>query len=755
MKNSMKMGGLINKRHQKYYLAIIFAAILILLPTHPAKAGWLADWTMEHTFGYILFLVFSIAGKMVGAMATLLNWTIHIPVYPDGGIAVVDESWKIMRNFANMFFIVALIMMAFATIFDVLPGAAKYNARALFGRFLLTALLINFSLVLGVMIIQGTQVLSNTFLTAIGDMANRLGQDLNPSQLLPNQSTVTAAISMDAVVFGTLSTLIFSIILIFTYLFSILSALIFTFIRIPILWALLIISPLAWIMNIFPAGEGMFKKWWHTFIGWNMFLPIYLLFLYFGLYFLSNQKDIIQSIASQVSTAQIGESLPFSLQLIFFYIMTAIFMIGGTMVAMKASMFSGTGVVGVAKWSRGVALRRFGLTAAGTAAQQRLKQLKEEGLPGKFGKLYGGDYGLAQQTGRFGERFGVRGAGRANEKAFVDRAGKDYTDFERQYQNGQITEAEVVSRAKQFDATDPRGFAYRKLAAKIGQLEEPMFRETLEQLSKNPLAAEDFAKTAGTAKFSKMKGTDLARMAAAEKGIDSKTGKAYDYTSLKNSVAARREMFRYVQTDTKAASGLSATQFETGLSLFGGHTTAEGKAYMKEMAKVSPDFVANYNLDNTRNPDARKETEEGFEKAYGSLPTNDFQLKTHVLAGSLKSGDIKDTANINLRLWNADKTLLALTSPPTPEQIEQAENATAFKAALKRYISQINTGKGGKGNARRSYVSRLEKALQDTPGGDKKIAILYSDILDPTYAAGSTPVAPIPPTTPAATPKVT
>lgn len=366
-------------KHRKYCLAIILAAVLIFLPSHPAKASWLANWTIEHTFGYVLFLVFSIAGKMIAGLAVLLNWAIHLPVYPDQGIAVIDKSWEIMRNFANMFFIVALILMAFATIFDVLPGAAKYNARALFGKFLFTALLINFSLVLGVMVINGTQVLSNTFLVAIGDMANRLGQDLNPSQLLPDESTVTAAVSTDAIVFGTLSTLIFSIVLVFTFLFSILTAFIFTFIRIPILWALLIVSPMAWILNVFPAGEGMFKKWWSTFIGWNMFLPIYLFFLYFGLYFLSNQKDIIQSIASEVSQAKITESLPFSLQLVFFYLMTAIFLIGGTIVAMKASMFSGTGVVQVAKWGRGKVLDRFGYTAASKAVKGRYEESVEKG----------------------------------------------------------------------------------------------------------------------------------------------------------------------------------------------------------------------------------------------------------------------------------------------------------------------------------------------------------------------------------------
>ncbi|MEK7121137.1 MAG: hypothetical protein AAB857_00340, partial [Patescibacteria group bacterium] len=72
--------------------------------------------------------------------------------------------------------------------------------------------------------------------------------------------------------------------------------------------------------------------------------------------------------------------------------------------------FSGTGVVNVAKWSRGVAARQLGLTAMGGAATQRLEQLKQEGLPGRFGKLYGGQAGLERQTSGWAERFGVRGA---------------------------------------------------------------------------------------------------------------------------------------------------------------------------------------------------------------------------------------------------------------------------------------------------------------------------------------------------------
>ena len=411
------MRGIINKKYRKYYLAILFAVVLVLVPTHPANASCLfstdpLSQCILEGVSYFVYLMFTIVGMGIATLVGMLQWVINLPVYPADGqrIAVIDESWKIMRNFANMFFIVALIMMAFATIFDVFPGAAKYNARALFGRFLLTALLINFSLVLGIMVIQSTQVLSNTFLTAMGDMSGKLGQYLKPSNLLPSISETSISKPVDQTVFGALLSLVFALVLAATFLFSLLTAAIFAFIRIPILWALLVVSPIAWILNIFPAGQGTFKKWWSVFIGWNMFLPIFLFFLYFGLFFLSQQDAVMAAIANQVKDQKLGEGIPFTFQTLFMYIMAGIFLIGGTIVAMKASMFSGTGVVNVAKWSRGVAARQLGLTAMGGAATQRLEQLKQEGLPGRFGKLYGGQAGLERQTSGWAERFGVRGA---------------------------------------------------------------------------------------------------------------------------------------------------------------------------------------------------------------------------------------------------------------------------------------------------------------------------------------------------------
>ena len=82
---------------------------------------------------------------------------------------------------------------------------------------------------------------------------------------------------------------------------------------------------------------------------------------------------------------------------------------------------------------------------------------------------------------------------------------------------------------------------------------------------------------------------------------------------------------------------------------------------------------------------------------------------------------MKDTANIKKSTWE--------TSPE-------------FKEAMKLYISQL------KGQARKNYINRLERALLDTVGGDRKLEILDTQILSSPTTVGAMPGGRIPPTAP-------
>lgn len=608
---------MLKKKYQKYYLAIIFAIVLILLPTHPINAFGIesiATNAITTVFGWLLFIMFSAVGQIISLLATGLYQIINMPIYPDGGTAVISESWKIMRDFANMFFIVALIMMAFATIFDVLPGAAKYNARALFGRFLLTALLINFSLVLGVMIIQSTQVLSNTFLISIGDMSSRLGQGLvnsipiKPADISANQF----ANALDSTVFGTIITLIFSIVLLFTFAFSLLTAFLFAVIRIPILWALLIVSPIAWIMNIFPAGQGMFKKWWSMFIGWNMFLPIFLFFLYFGLYFLQNQGDVISKIATQTANQPLGGT-SFTFQILFFYILSGVFLIGGTIVAMKAAMFSGTGVVQVAGWSRGVAARRLGLTQAGLAARGRLEEIQKEGLPGRLGKLYGGEAGTARDTARFRDIIGGITGGKTGEadRQLIADVGRNKKKFET------ITDPEQL-KARMGSGNKQEQLAIREIMKDRGLLNNDELLKTYKLYGGNEsLAGKQFSRTIN---FDKLSRDDRQKWFGEVKDIETMqkiAGVMADKGDLREATDINRmaglfnlegEKIELInKAKKKSFREALKVQMELGL-LKNDQTkqpiTTEREALIQEIAKLKPEDLLDYTSTLTNRSDS-------------------------------------------------------------------------------------------------------------------------------------------------------
>ena len=128
--------------------------------------------------GWIAAIIKAVLVGLISLLGSGIDTILRIPVADS---PVVANAWTIVRNFANMLFIIALIVMAFGTIFSI----QGYDVRNLIARFLIAALLINFSLVIGTLVIQGSQVLANTFLTPIGDLLGRIGQVMNLSKLLP------------------------------------------------------------------------------------------------------------------------------------------------------------------------------------------------------------------------------------------------------------------------------------------------------------------------------------------------------------------------------------------------------------------------------------------------------------------------------------------------------------------------------------------------------------------------------------------
>lgn len=673
-----------NHKINKLLFLSVAAAVLVLAPVHFAQATpFSLDSIGESFVSQLAYIFFTLIGNGIEALAKLLNFVLHMAIYSDSVNApVVYQSWIIMRDFANMFFIIALIVMAFATIFDI----AQYSAKALIAKFLIAALLINFSLTLGGLVIDGAQVLNNTFLTAIGDSALRLGQAVNPVKLLPEGATAATAGS-SAMAGGTLLfNLVLGLILGGVFLVSILIATLFALIRIPMVWFLLIVSPLAWIAGVFPQGDGYFKNWWKQFIGWNLFLPVFLFFLYFGLYFITNIGNITGAISQGYDKEKIGIA-GVTFETLFAYVLSAIFLIGGIIIAFKVSFLSGTSAIKAAGWAKGATLsalgRYTGITALGKGAKMRFEQIQKEGLQGRIGqKLYGGQAGEERKAARWAERFGGRGMELQRQKDFVDRANKKYETVQAEYDSGKIDADGIKSRAKQFDASDPQGYALYKMLAKLGQLDTESFAKAVTGLKENSYAMRDFVKTAKDSNFSNI-GHETLMSAAMGEDKFKDLGQSF--------VGAQREIFKHIQSNAKILSDenlFSQQQFTKGLSLLGGASSTEGSAFIKEIGKLRPDFVADYRM----SKEEIDKTREKYKKIDPQITDQEIRIK--IFGESLT--DIKDIASMPRGIWD------------NPDFQKAIENKLA----------------GGTIKAREQFFNNLQTALRTAPDSEQKITIL-------------------------------
>ncbi len=677
-----------NISRAKIWIIAILVFALVIMPTHFIRADIfgltdIATSAIGYVISYLFWVVFAIIQNITAWLAKAFSYAVYVRAY--GNIPVITETWKILRDFSNMLFVIALIWMAFATIFDV----SKQRFQDLIFRFLIVAVLINFSLVIGGLVIDGCQVLTNVFLASIGNPGERLGQFLNPSIFLtaPTTSTDPGFKTMDILSSAGLS-LVFGVILSAIFMFSLLVATVFAFFRIFVIWALLIVSPLAWMANIFSGTQHWFKKWWGLFFGWNLFLPVYLFFLYLGLVFLSKRDMIINAVANQYSSEKlIYGTGSYTFNTLFFYLFSAFVMAGGTAAAVAVTSKMGSGFQGGVGVAKNFVKRLPGFSsyyAAQGAAQQKLQEIQKQGLGpqgGLFNRIYGGEAATQRQQAGWAQRFGVRGAEFKNQKDFVANIKQNYDKIEDDYSAGRLDIATIRQRADSSNATSPQGFAYRKKLAQLGDGDPNRFKRTLSELESNPYALQDFIKTSKEAKF----GGNRQLLDIALNHQFGKNG---------SDVPVRRDLLNYLKSDPKLAAGIKdVDQLGNAVRILGGKESPEAKSFLGDMAKVRPDLVYTYRKDNGM-------LEQPGEEATGKKSTMPTQYGA--IAGSLNT-EPKNIAAMPDDLWKSD----------------------AFKAALKEKLfgSVIPGSPVPSAKASWDLRNNLERTLIEQ-GDTDKLAVL-------------------------------
>lgn len=296
-----------------------------------------------------------------------------------GGPGIVFlQGWTITKQWANMLIILGFLGVALAFVLNL----EQYKKHLI--PILLTALLINFSVVFVGLFIDASNIVMQSFIGST-EVATNLQYEINSNW---NNSLYSFPVNnfSNAITYFALS-LIFG--LIYTLIGATLFMLSVIFVeRYVILAILFILSPLAFVALSFPLSQGKqwFGKWWQHFIKWCFIGVI-------GAFFLNLASLILKAFNNQFSNIPVGgvldaDKIANSLSAVFFYLLVVIlFLLVGVYLTFKASGWASALVIGGAM-ATGTALLSAGgkianratgsmATRAWTDTKERLSGLGE------------------------------------------------------------------------------------------------------------------------------------------------------------------------------------------------------------------------------------------------------------------------------------------------------------------------------------------------------------------------------------------
>lgn len=385
---SLKIFNFLKKYKLVLLVLLVFSLSFVIAPS--SLAGTFGDWAGEVVGGIIYVFIWTLGLVLILVMKGLLLIATYQNFINSGAVI---EGWVVVRDLANMFFVVILLVIAFATILHL----EEYNYKKWLPKLILMAVLINFSKTICGLMIDVAQIIMLTFVNAFKDVAGG-----NLVDMLGIKSIVTIANESDDIGFWAIvGAYILGLIYMIVALVVITTMMMVLVMRLVMIWIYVVLSPLAYLLSAFPGGQSYAKEWWSEFIKNLVVGPVLAFFIWLSFAALqtgsySTIKDVVGSSATSTE-----ESSAFANSIS-----------GNASGSNKAGMATEASTPGVLiKFVIGIGMLIGGLKisqqiggAAGSVAGKGMSQLSSmgaatAGFSKKWaGKIVSGDNMLARKT---------------------------------------------------------------------------------------------------------------------------------------------------------------------------------------------------------------------------------------------------------------------------------------------------------------------------------------------------------------------
>ncbi|MBI4090618.1 MAG: hypothetical protein HY422_01190, partial [Candidatus Komeilibacteria bacterium] len=259
--------------------AVLFALPIPVYAIDPLAS--LSDFFKTILFGIITYTV----GNLMNFLLYILVEVSQYNGFADAPI--VERGWTVLRDLSNMFFVLILLIIAISSIVKWQVVNYRQNLR----RLIMMAILINFSKTIVVFMIDLSQVITLTFISAVKDVL---------------QAGVVTALGLDAMVSplssGGVGTFAGDL---FTYVVAALAFCVATLVvgliliiflaRIIALWLVIVFAPLAFLASTLPQTKEWYDRWWKI-LGANLTVaPVLAFMLWLVFAVIANQGQILIS----------------------------------------------------------------------------------------------------------------------------------------------------------------------------------------------------------------------------------------------------------------------------------------------------------------------------------------------------------------------------------------------------------------------------------------------------------------------------
>ncbi len=424
-------------------------------------------WALAKLIHAILGLV----SFIITIGAVLLSFVLN-PVAVTGlfNLSAVYTLWRMVRDFFNLFFILTILFIAFATIFQV----QAYNYKKLLWNLILMALLTNFSFPIARFLIDAGNVPMYFFLNSLSaDKTKSAGDAISSTAF--KTSGIVNNILKDAdksyfVQHGStdqIKDMLIAIVFIFIFGFSLIALGALLFVRILVLVALIIFSPIGFVGTAIPGLQKFSGQWWDNFLKYIIFGPTSALMLLVSVKVMSefnssSARTQLDNIAKNIGGINVASAVTTMLPVIFIWMSIAVMgssgIAGASAVAGTAKKFSkslakraGKGALFVGTVGQSGKNSFTRTTARGTVAG--VKNVAKTGQ--LFGKNVGGEWG-ANQLKKIGKRdelakdremqaksVAEKGWAKGTQSASAEIHKRNVTDAEKQFEEKKHDDAKL------------------------------------------------------------------------------------------------------------------------------------------------------------------------------------------------------------------------------------------------------------------------------------------------------------------------